>query len=64
MKLRNINLKQILSGTFWLIMAIHFVAFVAVGFVSGNWRLLSVFVPTLLLSVIIKYIISMRRNRQ
>jgi hypothetical protein len=46
-----------LSGTFWLVMAIHFAVFAIIGISTGNWRLLFIFVPFLLLSVLVKYLI-------
>jgi hypothetical protein len=51
------KIKQILTGTFWLIMAIHFVVFAVIGCVSGNWRLILIFLPLLALTIIIKFLI-------
>ncbi|MDR1762795.1 MAG: hypothetical protein LBR64_02395 [Dysgonamonadaceae bacterium] len=56
------QIKQFLSGAFWLVMAIHFVVFSIIGFAAGKWRLLLIFVPFLLLSVLIKYLVYKRRR--
>jgi hypothetical protein len=48
-------MKKILTGTFWLIMAIHFVVFAVIGVVSGNWRLILIFLPLLAVTVAIKF---------
>ena len=59
------NIKQVLSRTLWLIMAIHFCVFIIIGFVSENWRLIQIFFPLLALMVIVKYIcksISSKKN--
>jgi hypothetical protein len=51
------NIQKTLTGIFWLIMAIHFVVFSTIGFVTGKWCLLWIFLPFLALSIVIKYIV-------
>ena len=56
------NLRKVFSRTFWLIMAIHFIVFIIIGFVSGDWHLLMIFVPLLVLTGIIKYILLSKKK--
>ncbi|MDR2684583.1 MAG: hypothetical protein LBB53_04290 [Prevotellaceae bacterium] len=56
--------KKILTGAFWLIMAIHLVVFAVIGAVSGNWHLILVFVPLLVLTIGMKYILYFIRNKK
>ena len=51
------KIKQILSVTFWLIMAIHFIVFTIIGFISGDWRLILIFAMLFALTIIVKFII-------
>jgi uncharacterized membrane protein len=54
-KISKIKIRQILTGTFWLIMAIHFVVFAIIGCVSGNWRLILIFLPLLAVTIGVKF---------
>jgi phosphatidylserine synthase len=58
------NGKKILSGSFWLVMAIHLIVFFVIGLTSGEWRLMWIFLPFLSLSIIIKYIIFYYKNKK
>ncbi len=58
--------KKILSASFWLIMAIHLLVFIVIGFITQSWRLLFIFFVgvalTLIIAQLIKYI--HRRNKE
>ncbi|MDR1543336.1 MAG: hypothetical protein LBS50_02795 [Prevotellaceae bacterium] len=55
---------KILTGAFWLIMAVHFVVFAIIGVVSGNWKLILIFVPLLTVTIGIKFLIYFVKNRK
>jgi predicted PurR-regulated permease PerM len=63
-----VKFKKILSASFWLIMAIHVIVFLAIGFFSGSWRLLLIFligfIVTLLLSRLLRFFLKRCRDRQ
>jgi ABC-type bacteriocin/lantibiotic exporter with double-glycine peptidase domain len=53
----KISGRKLLSGSFWLIMAIHLVVFTSIGLLTQRWRLLFIFLGGLALLLCLAYLL-------
>jgi uncharacterized membrane protein YdjX (TVP38/TMEM64 family) len=52
--------KKIVSGSFWLVMAIHIIVFTAIGlFTASGWRLLVIFLLCLLVILLVFWLLKL-----
>jgi hypothetical protein len=56
--------KNLISGSFWLVMAIHLVVFTAIGlFTVKGWRLLLIFLSGLLALLLVLWLLKLYSAR-
>lgn len=54
---------KILSTTFWIVMAIHVIIFTIIGFTTGSWFFLTIFIPSVIVIMLVKWLLTRYAER-